>query len=131
MKTKDARMNLLCQRHIFCHFAFLCSTVDFFVSGNRDVIEAQTFSLISRGVFFHKFALILVSSVQSQSCAGSYRCFLSKIQCGLPVTACKHCLFAFIKASLNCFFTLMMASLISGHETANCDKWPIELKLNS
>lgn len=81
--------------------------------------------------FFHKFALILVSSVQSQSCAGSYRCFLSKIQCGLPVTACKHCLFAFIKASLNCFFTLIIASLISGHETANCDKWPIELKLNS
>lgn len=128
-KTEDARMNLLCQRHIFCHFAFFCSTVDFFLTGDRDVIEAQTFSLISRGVFFfHKFALILVSSVQRQSCAGSYRCFLSKIQCGLPVTACKHCLFAFIKASLNCFFTLITASLISLGLTFKVKRYDIQIQ---
>lgn len=100
----------------------------FFLSGDRDVIDAQTFSLISRGGFFHKFALILVWSVQSQSCAGSYRCFLSKIQCGLPVTACKHCLFAFIKASLNCFFTLIMASLISLGLTFKVKRYHIQIQ---
>lgn len=77
-------------------------------------------------VFLHKFALILVSSVQSQICAGSYRCFLSKIQCGLPVTACKHCLFAFIKASLNCFFTLITASLISLGLTFKVKRYDIQ-----
>lgn len=125
-KTEDARMNFLCQRHIFLSFCLLLQHSGFFLTGDHDVIEAQTFSLISRGVFLHKFALILVSSVQSQSCAGSYRCFLSKIQCGLPVTACKHCLFAFIKASLNCFFTLITASLISLGLTFKVKRYDIQ-----
>lgn len=120
-KTEDAHTH-------FLSFCLLLQHSGFFFNRWPWCDWSADFQPYFKRVFLHKFALILVSSVQSQSCAGSYRCFLSKIQCGLPVTACKHCLFAFIKASFNCFFTLITASLISLGLTFKVKRYVIQIQ---